>query len=243
VNAKLGEPTAAEIEAFYLGRKERFNDPFEKVQSEARSALKEARLEQRRQAFFDGLRADAKVTIRLQPPGTELPPDPSRLLGNAAAPVTIIEFGDFQCPFCQRVQTTLKELLSKYAGKVRLGFRDFPLRDIHPNAQSAAEASRCAAQQDRFWEYQDLLFANQNKLDRAGLLEQSRALKLDDSKFQTCLAEGKSRPKIEEDLKEGLRAGVSGTPGFFINGIFLSGALPASAFEQIVDQELAAKAP
>ncbi len=133
----------------------------------------------------------------------------------------------------------MKNLLAKYEGRVSLTYRDLPLRDIHPQAQLAAEASRCAVEQGKFWEFHDLMFANQNKLDRPGLDELAHDLKLDEKQFDSCLTSGKYQAQIEEDRLLGLRAGVSGTPGFFINGNMLSGNLPQDSFEKIIEAELA----
>ena len=121
-----------------------------------------------------------------------------------------------------------------------LAYRDLPLRDIHPQAQLAAEASRCALEQGKFWEYHDLLFENPNKLNRNGLVEQARTLKLDEKQFDSCLSSGKYKAQIEQDRQLGLRAGVSGTPGFIINGNLLNGNLPQDAFEKVIQAELAA---
>jgi protein-disulfide isomerase/tetratricopeptide (TPR) repeat protein len=175
-----------------------------------------------------------------RPQRVEVAYDPARLRGSATAPVIIVEFSDFQCPFCRQVQQTLKNLLAKYQGQVSLAYRDFPLREIHPQAQLAAEASRCAGEQGKFWEYHDLLLAHPDKLNREGLVEHARNLKLDEKKFDSCLSSAKYKAKIEEDLQEGIRAGVNGTPGFFINGIFLMGAKAQAAFERLIETELSA---
>jgi protein-disulfide isomerase len=153
----------------------------------------------------------------------------------------IVEFSEFQCPFCQKVQPTIKNLISKYGGQVSLAFRDFPLRQMHPHAQMAAEASRCASEQGKFWEYHDLLFADGAKLDIASLKEYAHRLGLKDPQFNSCLESGKFKARIEEDLQEAVRAGLSGTPAFFINGIFVNGAQPPSVFEKVIEAELAAK--
>jgi len=134
----------------------------------------------------------------------------------------------------------LNELLAKYDGKIRLAYRDFPLREIHAQAQSAAEASRCAGEQGKFWEYHDLLFAKPGKFDKPSLLEHARSLKLDEKLFESCLSGGKYKADVEKDAGEGTAAGVNGTPAFFVNGVFLSGAQPAAAFEKVIDDELAA---
>lgn len=165
--------------------------------------------------------------------------DPARLRGSAETPVMIVEFSDFQCPFCRRVQPTLKSLLAKYDGRVSLAYRDFPLRGMHGDAELGAESSRCAGDQGKFWEYHDLLFANPQKLNRSGLLDLARSAKLDVGPFESCLSSGKHRTEVEKDLQDGIRAGVMGTPSFFINGTLLSGAEPESVFEQAIEFELA----
>src|SRR6267154_2270781 len=139
----------------------------------------------------------------------------------------------------KKIERTLHELLAKYGGRVKLAYLDFPLRDIHPLAQSAAEAARCAGEQGKFWEYHDALYADQSKLDGAELLTRARALKLDEKSFQSCVSSGKFKSKIDADLEQGRKVGVAGTPGFFVNGVFLSGALPPADFEKVIDNELA----
>jgi protein-disulfide isomerase len=240
VNSKVPEPSDAEVEAYYLAQKDRLKRPLHEVKVQLRSGLKRARLEQTRQDYFKQLREKASVAILLRPPKTDVAYDTARLRGNPEAPVTIVEFSDFQCPYCRTVQLTLTTLLSKYGGRVKLAFRDFPLRRLHPQAQKAAEASRCAAEQGKYWEYHDLLFANPSALDTESLSEHARTLGLNGKQFDSCLAGSKYAAKIERDLAEGRAAGVSGTPGFFVNGVFLGGAQPISAFEKIIEAELQA---
>jgi protein-disulfide isomerase len=131
-------------------------------------------------------------------------------------------------------------VLAKHENQVALAFRDFPLTQIHSNAEGAAEAARCAGEQGKFWEYHDLLFGDQNKLDRNGLLEQARTLKLDEKQFDSCITSRKYKAQIEQDEQDGRRAGLNGTPGFFINGVFLNGAQPEAAFESIIQDSLSA---
>jgi protein-disulfide isomerase len=202
--------------------------------------LKQARLQQARDAFYKRLRDKAHVAIMLSPPRIQVGVDPARLKGNPDAPVTIVEFSDFQCPYYQKVQASLQEVLAKYGGRVSLAFRDYPLRDIHPRARAAAEATRCAGEQGQFWAYHDLLYANQSKLAPATLRNHARDLGMDAGAFEACQASGKHASTVEADVKEGARAGVSSTPSSFINGIFLSGAQAAPAFEKLIDAELAA---
>ena len=120
-------------------------------------------------------------------------------------------------------------------------FKDFPLTNIHPNAQKAAEAARCAGEQEKYWEYHDVLFANANALAPDNLKKFAADLKLDTAKFAACLDSGQSAAAVSKDLADGAKAGVSGTPAFVINGRFLSGAQPLSAFVEVIEEELAAQ--
>ena len=238
VDSKVSDPSDDEVRALYNAQKDRINRPFEEVQSQIRDAIKDSKVKDARKQYFDTLRAKTEISVLMKAPRTTVSFDPARVRGNPTAPVTIVEFSDFQCPFCQRAHSTIKALLTKYDGRVKLAYRDFPLRDIHPNAQIAAEASRCAAEQGKFWEYHDLLFSNPGQLDAPSLKVMALSLQLDGEQFDSCLASGKFRPSIDADLQAGARAGVNGTPGFFINGIFLSGSLPIEEFEKVIDGEL-----
>lgn len=241
VETKAAEPTDAEVEAFYLGQKERLgNRPLADVKDQVIQVLRQMRQQQARQNFQLSLREKANISVLLSPPRTEVSLDPSRVRGNPEAPVTIVEFSDFQCPFCQRAYPVMKEILSKYDGKVKLSYRDFPLRQAHPQAQMAAEASRCAGEQGKFWEYHDLLFDHFDQLGKETLVKHAASLHLDSQQFQACLESGRYRAAIEQDFQDGSRAGVNGTPAFFINGISVSGAQPASVFEKTIDAELSA---
>lgn len=160
---------------------------------------------------------------------------PSR--GPQTAPVTIVEFADFQCPFCARLQPTLEQLIAKYGDKVRLVFRQFPLQ-FHTHAQKAAEASLCAWEHGKFWEMHDAMFENQQALYVDSLKAKAAALGLNADAFNSCLDSGKYADQVQRDLDDGAAAGVSGTPAIFINGRFLSGTVPLEQLSQIVDDEL-----
>ncbi len=240
VDAKVAEPTEAELKALYIVQKQQLGKSFDEIKPQLQQLLKKSKIQEARESYYKRLRDQAAVSIFLQKPKVQVAYDPARLRGDPKAPVVIVEFSDFQCPYCQAVQPTLKTLLAKYEGRVSLAYRDLPVRDIHPQAELAAEASRCAGEQGKFWEYHDLLFANQNKLDRPGLLDLAHGLKLDEKQFDSCLSNGKYLAQIEQDRQLGLRAGVAGTPGFFVNGNLLSGNLPQDAFEKLIQAELAA---
>lgn len=242
-DSKAVDPTDGDIETYYLGQKDRINRPLEDVKPQLRQGLKQAKIQQARQNYIEQLRKLAAVQILLEPPRAAVGFDAARLRGKPDAAVTIVEFSDFQCPYCRSVQPTLQGLLAKpeYQGKLRLAFRDYPLRDIHPQAQKAAEASRCAGEQGKFWQFHDLLFANPGRLENSGLLENARAAGLNAEAFESCLSNGKFAEQVNADLRDAVNLGVSGTPGFFINGIFVNGSQPAAVFERIIDRELGLK--
>ena len=161
--------------------------------------------------------------------------------GGASAPVTIVEFSDFHCPFCQRVVSTLAQLESRYGEKIKLVFRDFPIESLHPGATKAHEAARCANEQGKFWPYHDKLFASSPSSSPDVFKGLAKEVGLDLSNFEICLNSGKYQAAIQEDMAEGARIGVDGTPAFFINGRQISGAQPLDAFTRIIDDELALK--
>jgi protein-disulfide isomerase len=165
--------------------------------------------------------------------------DDDPMLGDPDAPIVIVEFSDFECPFCARFrQDTFDQIVDQYGDDILLVYRDFPLSSIHPRAQAAAEASECADDQDAFWDYHDLLFANQAQLDNDSLIGYADELQLDVDEFTTCLESGKHTEEVLADFDEGRSYGVTGTPTFFINGVRLVGAQPFISFEEIIEQEL-----
>ncbi len=166
--------------------------------------------------------------------------DDDPVKGDPKAPVTIIEFSDFQCPYCARFfEETLPQIDEQYikTGKVKLVYRDFPL-SFHPNAHPAAQAAECADEQGKFWQYHDKIFANQASLSAANLKQWAKDLALDTTKFNSCLDSGKYKSEVDKDLSEGSAAGVSGTPAFFIDGELIVGAQPFSVFQQAIEAAL-----
>jgi protein-disulfide isomerase len=238
VDSKVAEPTDAELSAIYAVQREQLNRPYPDVKPQLQQNLKRARIQQARQEYSEHLREQAKVAVLLTPPRIQVKVDPARVRGNPKAKVMMVEFSDFQCPYCGQAQDTLKTLLAKHEGTLAIAFRDMPLPQIHPMALGAAEASRCAGEQGKFWELHDLMFADQAHLDRNGLLDKAHKLQLDEKQFDACLTSGKYRAQIQQDSQEGVLAGVSGTPGFFINGIFISGAQSEATFEGLIQQAL-----
>jgi protein-disulfide isomerase len=150
IDDKLADPSEAELQAFYFHQRSLANVPFEQVKNQLVPGLKQQKVEHARQEYVQRLRQSAHVAVMLRPPKVQVGYDPTRVLGNPDAPVTIVEFSDFQCPYSRKATATLRELLQKYKDRVRLAFRDFPLTQTHPRAQRAAEAARCATQQGQF---------------------------------------------------------------------------------------------
>jgi protein-disulfide isomerase len=181
--------------------------------------------------------APAEAQAPAEPPVQKIEIGKAPVKGPANAPVTIVAWSDFECPFCSRVVPTLKQLEEEYKGKIKVAFKHQPL-PFHPNAKPAAAAAMAAHEQDKFWEYHDKLFANQRALDRASLEKYAEELKLDMGKFKAALDSGKYNALIEADSAEGSRVGANGTPTFFINGRTLVGAQPVDAFKRMIDEEL-----
>lgn len=241
IDDKVKKVTAEEVEKFYNDNKDRLRgQSLEQLRSRIEQYLNRQRLASRRQQFLNELRAKTPVHINLEPPRVKVSvdDDPSRG-GPAEAPVTIVEFSDFQCPFCRRAEATVKRILDEYGDKVRLVYRDYPL-PMHSNAHRAAEAAECAQDQGKYWKYHDLLFENQRALDEKSLIAYAKQVGMDEKTFAECLKSGKHRSEVDKDIEDGNRAGVSGTPSFFINGRPLSGAVPFAQFKEVIDAELAA---
>lgn len=161
--------------------------------------------------------------------------DADHIRGKKDAPVTIIEFSDFQCPYCQRYHATMQQVMSAYPDKVRWVYKHFPLESIHPFARKAAEAAECASEQGKFWEYADKLYAGQASFSETFFSDLAREMKLDSNKFDECLANGKYRSVVDADYQQGLAAGVQGTPSNFVNGQELPGAVPFADVKSAID--------
>lgn len=236
---KPADVTDAEVDAFYEQNKAQIPRPKEEVAGQIKNYLAQQSGQKARQEFFNNLESKYKVDVRLEPIRVEVAATgPAK--GPADAPITIVEFSDFQCPFCSRVNPTLAQVREKYGDKVRIVFRQYPL-PFHAEAAKAAEASLCAGDQGKFWEMHDALFANQQALKVDQLKARAAELGLKAEEFNSCLDSGKHAAAVQTDLKEGSAAGVNGTPAMFINGRFLSGAVPFEQVAEIIDDELRRK--
>jgi protein-disulfide isomerase len=213
---------------------------YDKIKDRLIAALRQRDAQRQHEELMARLRKDGGAKILLEPPriSVNLSAAGHPTLGPKNAPVTVIEFADFQCPFCKRSEDAVKAIREKYGDRVKLVFMDFPL-SFHPHAMPAANAARCADAQGKFWQYHDALFADQSKLEPADLKATAKTLGLDTTKFNACLDKNQYSPEIQKDLEEGHKLNVNGTPTFFIDGREVVGAQPPESFVSIIDQELA----
>jgi protein-disulfide isomerase len=240
VETKVAPVGPAEQKAFYDANKARYfaNIPEPEALKQIEMGLGQQRMQQRRAEFAQSLRAKSNVKMLLDPPRTVVSADDDPAKGPANAPVTIITFSDFQCPYCSRVNPTLARLKDRYGDSIRVVFRDFPILQIHPQAAKAAEAGQCAHDQKKFWEMHDLMFANQQRLDIASLKQHAATIGLDATAFATCLDGGKYADEWKKDSEDAQAAGVQSTPAFFINGRPVVGAVPYEQFAEVINEEL-----
>ena len=241
IGSKVAAVTDADVRAWYNANPGRVQGaPLDQVRAPIESLLTQERTRTVYQAYVDQLKAKTTVRVTLDPPREKVKVAGSAARGPAAAPIELIEFSDFQCPYCLRAYPTVNQVLSTYGDKIRFVYRHYPLPS-HPNARPAAEASECAAEQDKFWQYYEKLFADQTQLSDAALKQSASAVGMDMARFNACVDSHKYKDRVETDIKEGNDAGVSGTPAFFINGRLITGAQPFEAFKRIIDEELAGK--
>ncbi len=238
VDAKISGVTPKDVEDFYTANQSRIRKPLDEVRGQILNYLQQTRLNDARREYLKGLRDKAQVKVFLKPPVVDVSAGGAPFKGPQDAPITIVEFSDFQCPFCKQVVSVLSQVLEQYPGRVKVAFRDFPIPSIHPHAEKAAEAAHCAEEQGKFWEYHDLLFAKQDELSTENFVDYARSLGLKADAFQACLESRRQKGRVEENHADGMKAGVSGTPAFFINGRLLSGAQPLEAFKTMIDEEL-----
>jgi protein-disulfide isomerase len=225
-----------EARRVYEANRARIGQPFDEIKPQLVNMIRQQRMNTARARVVEELKKSSSVKIVIAPPTIDVAPiGPSR--GGANARVTIVEFSDFECTFCQRSQATLKQLLEKYGDAVRLVYRDFP-GEAHPAARPAAEAARCANEQGKFWEYHDTLFANQTALGGDDLKRYAKEVGLDEEAFTACLRSGRHREALERDIRDGQKGFVEGTPTFFVNGRPLAGAQPYEVFVKVIEEEL-----
>ncbi len=242
VTDKLVEPTDEEAKAYFDKNPPRGQVDFERIKPRVKAFMQRNQEQELRAAFVATLRETAGVEVMMEP----LRFDVDRGEGNPTygdwdnAPIQIVEFSEFQCPYCSRVNPTMDQVKETYGDKVAITFRDFPL-PMHKEAGKASEAGHCATDQGKFWEMHDLMFENQRGLQVDKLKGYAVEVGLDATAFNECLDSGKYADRVEANKAAGEKVGVSGTPAFFINGQFLNGARPFESFQEVIDGELKAK--
>jgi protein-disulfide isomerase len=241
ISSKAKAVTEAEVAAWYEANPQRVQGAtLDQVRAPIQSMLTQQRIQAARDAYIDTLKAKTPVRVMIPPPRVTVSAGNSPVKGSTTAPIELIEFADFECPFCLQASPTVKKVLDTYGDRIRFVYRNFPLQN-HPHARPAAEAAQCANEQGQFWPYHDRLFAEPGKLSDAELKQTASALGLNSAQFDKCVDDRKYRSVIETDGQAGADAGVTGTPAFFINGRLLSGAQPYDAFKRIIDEELELK--
>lgn len=234
------EPSEAEIADWYKRNKMRVGErTLDEVRPQITKLLSAQKLKGAKDKLEARLNDERKVTVLYQPYRLAFNNEGAPKLGKDGAPVTLVEFSDFQCPFCYQFAPTLKKVEKDFGDKVQVVYRQLPLVTIHPFAFKAAEASLCAHEQGKFWEMHDAMFNDQQKLAVADLKSTARRLGMDDKKFNSCLETGKFTERVQNDMIEGSKLGITGTPAVFINGVFLEGgAVPYETVAAAVQKEL-----
>lgn len=229
----------ADIDKFYNDNKAQIPPTMtkEQVAPKIKAYLEQQKQAEVRQKFFDSLEAKYKVEYRLEPIRVAVESSGFPAQGPTTAPVTIVEFSDFQCPFCSRLKPEMEQVKAKYGDKVRVVFRQFPLA-MHQNAQKAAQAALCANDQGKFWQMHDAMFNDQSGLTPEGLKAKAKTIGLNSQTFDACLDADKHTKEIQADMAAGQAAGVQGTPAMFVNGRFINGAVPVDDITKVVDDEL-----
>lgn len=238
VDDKAGEPTEAEISNVMSQYRSRLPQDDAQARTQVVSFLNQQKRAQAQAVLRDALFADAGVEILLDPPRVKpviAAHNPSQ--GPADAPIVLVEYTDFQCPYCVRVQGTIQQVLTRYDGMVLHVFKNLPL-PMHQQAPLAAEAGMCAADQGGFWPMHDWLFANKANLNRDAIVAQAEAQGLNATDFATCLDGNAHAAEVAADAAEARSFGINGTPGFLVNGRVLSGAVPVDSFVEVIDSEL-----
>jgi protein-disulfide isomerase len=243
VQKRIPQPSDAEIEAFYKARARPGAPPLEEVKGQVVMMMQREKSEDAVRDILEGIKKGVSVEktlpdVRSPPRDVAVTEHTARKGGSERAKVRVVEFADFQCPYCSMAANTVKELTAKYGDKVEFAYRNFPLRSIHPNAQRAAEFAQCSQAQGKFWEMHDKLYAAQDKLDEESMRASAKEIGLDEGKLDECLQSGKGAADVDADYKTGESLGVEGTPTFFVNGRQHVGAATVEALSATIDAEL-----
>lgn len=234
--------TDAEIKRFIISNripKEKLDTDF---RTKIRSYMKQQKVAKAINSWLDRESEKHGVIINLTPPErprVNIDTNDSPMLGPENAPITIVEYSDFQCPYCAKAEKTVKQIIRNYPGKVKVVYKQYPL-DFHKDAFRASEASLCANEQssELFWKLHDYMLDNPRNLNENNLIQQAANLGAKESQFAQCLASKKYANKVKREIREGQAIGVQSTPMFFVNGITVKGAQPYSVFKELIDEEL-----
>jgi protein-disulfide isomerase/Skp family chaperone for outer membrane proteins len=238
VENKVTAPSEETVRKFYDDNKSMINGSFIETALQIRNYLMQQSHERTFAAFLTKLRKDYGFKSMIEPDRVKVETAGHPTKGPAEAPVTIVEFSDFECPYCSGLFPTLSKIEENYKDKIRIVYRQFPLNNIHPHAQKAAEASLCAHDQNKFWQLHDAMFADQKNLTVDDLKAKAASLSLNAQTFAGCLDSGKYATAVRDSIVEGSKFGVDGTPAMFINGRFLGGNQPYDEIAKIIDDEL-----
>ena len=231
----LKDPTEDQLQVYYEGMEA--TEPYESVRDRVLEHIRGLRKEKARAAYVKQLRSSASVQVLLAPPFADVNLQDAYVHGTKNPPVTLVEFADYECPYCQKITPELQKLEKEYGDQLAVVYKDFPL-PMHRTSQKAAEAARCAGQQGKFWEYHDVLFYSK-QLQVADLKADARVLKLDGDRFDKCLDDGAETAPVKKSLEEAQKLGLTGTPSFFVNGHFFSGAADYAVLKEMVDLQRA----
>lgn len=232
ISDKVKPPAEEFLRLYYLAAKT--SVPYEQVKDRIIDNVRQLQEAEVRKEYLESLRSKNHIVVTLMPPHEDVALGVTPAEGPVDAPITVVEFADYQCPYCRQMEPTVSRLREQYKDKIRYSFRDFPL-PMHNFAQKAAEASRCAADQGKYWQYHNLLFADNADLAVPGLKTLARQVNLDGDKFDKCLDSGAEAATVAKDLQTGKTLGINGTPTIFVNGYVLSGSVPYDALRELVD--------
>ena len=230
------EPTEDQLRFYYEGVQT--DESYETARPHIIETIHQLRVKKAREAYIASLRAEYGVVVELSQPSAHVEAGDAPRLGSEKAPVQIIEYADYECPYCQKVSPDLIRLRQEFGDQVSLVYKDFPL-PMHAHAARAAEGARCAGAQGKFWEFHDFLFATK-KLQESDMKAEARVLKLDATRFDECLDKQEQFEGLKKDAQDAQRLGLTGTPSFFINGRFMSGAIGYAKLRDTVSRELSA---
>lgn len=230
------DPPEESLRVYYEGIDT--TESYEVMRSKIIDAIRQRRLAKAKNAYVQSLRAQAPMIIRMAPPRAPIAMKNVPVRGAGSSPITMLEFADYECPYCQQIQPILDRIEQEFKGKLAFAYKDYPL-PMHPNAQKAAEAAHCAGSQAKYWEYHDAMLTNK-VLDLASLKRYARDLKLDTAAFDTCLDGGQKADVVKTNMTEAQGMGLQGTPTVFINGRYVSGELSYERIRNVIAEELSA---